>query len=400
MTASLATPLVPTSPSGPDAIPFAHTCAGAPEEAARQLADRLLSCRPSGVLFFCSAEYDLDALGQALERHFGGVPLCGCTTAGELTTEGYARGGVVAIGFPDRDFAFAHAVIDDLDNVSLPAAQTLVDTLLGECQAARVAPLKGHSFAVTLLDGLSASEEQVLATLNAALAGIPHFGGSAGDDKLGGTHVYGGGRFHSAAAAVVMLNTRLDFEVFSTHHLRPRSEKLVVTAVDRERRRVLELNAEPAALEYARLVGVPVEALDAEVFARHPLAVKLNERSYVRAIQRVNPDHSLSFYCAVENGIVLTAMAPTPLLGGLEAGLETLAERLGEPGLVIGCDCCLRRLEVNQDGLLPQARSLLSRYRVVGFNTYGEHYDGLHLNQTFTGVYLGRPPRTRPGEQA
>src|SRR5690554_3855416 len=144
MTASLATPLVPTSPSGPDAIPFAHTCAGAPEEAARQLADHLLSCRPSGVLFFCSAEYDLDALGQALERHFGGVPLCGCTTAGELTTQGYARGGVVAIGFPDRDFAFAHAVIDDLDNVSLPAAQTLVDTLLGECQAARVAPLRSE----------------------------------------------------------------------------------------------------------------------------------------------------------------------------------------------------------------------------------------------------------------
>ena len=188
MTASIATPLMPISASGMDTIPFAHTRATAPEEAARQLADQLLPCLPSGVLFFCSAEYELAALGQALEDYFGDVALCGCTTAGEMTDDGYARNGVVAIAFPRSDFAFAHALIDDLDKVDLLDTQALVDSLLGACQMAGVAPLKGHTFVMTLLDGLSASEEQVLATLNAALAGIPHFGGSAGDDnRLSGT---------------------------------------------------------------------------------------------------------------------------------------------------------------------------------------------------------------------
>ena len=90
----------------------------------------------------------------------------------------------------------------------------------------------------------------LLSALGAALGSIPHFGGSAGDDNhLTRTHVYYGGRFHAHAAVVVMVNTWLDFEVFTTHHLQPRQEKLIVTAADSARRTVIELNAEPAAVD-------------------------------------------------------------------------------------------------------------------------------------------------------
>ncbi|MCG6658195.1 GfdT protein [Halomonas campisalis] len=362
--------------------------------AAQDLARRLLHPWLGSVLFFCSAEYDLEALGQALEQHFGGVTLCGCTTAGEITDEGYSRGGITAIGFDQRDFAVDYAVIDDLEGVSLLAAQQLTDRLLDNCRQAGIAPIKEHTFALTLLDGLSASEERVLATLNAALGSIPHFGGSAGDDnRLAGTHVYGNGRFRAGAAVVVMVNTVLDFEVFTTHHLRSLDDKLVVTAADREHRRVIELNAEPAAEEYARLVGCQVDDLDEETFARHPLAVRLHDHAYVRSIQRVNEDLSLSFYCAVENGIVLTAMRAAPILDDLRDVLDEIIARLGSPRLVIGCDCFLRRLEIEADGVSDAASALLRAYRVVGFNTYGEQCNGMHLNQTFTGVVIGQTRR-------
>ncbi|MFC3285033.1 nitric oxide-sensing protein NosP [Litchfieldella rifensis] len=378
-----------------DAVLVAQSRSRDPDMAAQDLARSLLHPWLGGVLFFCSAEYDLDALGQALEQHFGGVTLCGCTTAGEITDEGYGRGGITAIGFDQRDFALDYAVIDDLDEVSLLAAQQLTDRLLDHCRQAGIAPIKDHTFALTLLDGLSASEERVLATLNAALGSIPHFGGSAGDDnRLAGTHVYGGGRFRTGAAVVVMLNTVLDFEVFTTHHLRPLDDKLVVTEADRENRRVIELNAEPAAEEYARLVGCRVEELDDETFARHPLAVRLHDHAYVRSIQRVNEDLSLSFYCAVENGIVLTAMRAAPILDDLRDALDGIVARLGPPRLVIGCDCFLRRLEIESDGESDAASALLRAYRVVGFNTYGEQCNGMHLNQTFTGVVIGQSRRS------
>ena len=34
---------------------------------------------------------------------------------------------------------------------------------------------------------------------------------------------------------------------------------------------------------------------------------------------------------------------------------------------------------------------LLAENQVVGFTTYGEQFNGMHVNQTFTGVALGYP---------
>src|SRR5574343_236256 len=242
------------------------------ELAAQELARQLIHPYLGFVLFFCSAEYDLDGLGQALEAHFGGVSLVGCTSAGEITPQGYGRGCVVALGFDLRRFSIASALIDEMERFNLLDAQHLVDGLVKDCRSNELASIKGHSFALTLLDGLSSREELVLGALSAALGSIPHFGGSAGDDNhLTHTHVYHDGRFHSGAAVVVLFNTWLDFEVFSTHHIQPSGETLVVTRADSASRRVYELNAAPAAQEYAELIGVPLDALDHRVFAAYPL---------------------------------------------------------------------------------------------------------------------------------
>ncbi|MBC8648608.1 GfdT protein [Pseudomonas sp. MTM4] len=362
------------------------------ETVAQDLARQLIHPHLGFVLFFCSAEYDLPALADALQQYFGGVRLVGCTSAGEITAQGYSRSCVSAIGFDHRNFSIACELIDEMERFSLVDAQQMVERLGSACRSNSLAPIKDHSFALTLLDGLSSREEQVLAALSAAFGSIPHFGGSAGDDNhLADTHVYYDGKFHNGAAIVVLINTWLDFEVFTTHHILPNGEKLVVTQADSNGRRVFELNAEPAAEEYARLIGVHVADLDHRLFAAHPLAVRINEQYYVRSIQKVNEDLSLTFYCAVENGIVLTAMQPGPLMPNLEALFRRLENRLGPPLLTIGCDCFLRRLEIEANGASEQVSAFLKRQQVIGFNTYGEQFNGMHINQTFTGVAIGRP---------
>jgi hypothetical protein len=374
-----------------DGVVMAMSTATEPEQVAQELARQLIHPHLGFVLFFCSAQYDLDVLGPTLEQYFGGIGLVGCTSAGEITQQGYGRNCVTAVGFDHRSFSIASALIDEMERFSLIDAQQLVERLVSDCRNNALAPIKDHCFALTLLDGLSSREELVLAALSAALGSIPHFGGSAGDDlHLSRTYVYYGGAFHVGAAVVVLVNTQLDFEVFSTHHVEPTPVKLVVTQADSASRRVLELNAEPAAAEYARLIGVPLEALDVGTFAAHPLAVRINEHYYVRSIQRVNDDLSLSFYCAVENGIVLTAMTPGPLTPNLQGLFTRLHDRLGPPLLTIGCDCFLRRLEVERTDEVAQTSSLYQEQRVIGFNSYGEQFNGMHINQTFTGVAIGR----------
>ena len=375
-----------------EGITTAVSFARAVDDVAQDLAQQLCSANVGFVLFFCSAEYDLPALSSALAAYFTDIKLVGCTTAGEISSEGYGRGCISAIGFDRQHFSVASVLIDQMERFSLYDAQELVESLVSECRSNAVAPIKDHSFALTLLDGLSSREEVVLAALSAALGSIPHFGGSAGDDNhLTHTHVYFDGQFHNGAAVVVLINTHLDFEVFTTHHLQPSTEKLVVTKVDSDSRRVLEFNAEPAAKEYARLIGCRLDELDMHLFASYPLAVKISDRYYPRAIQQTNSDHSLTFYCAVENGIVLTAMHTSSLLDNVNQVFQGLNQRLGEPLITIGCDCFLRRLEIDTKGGQQAIEEVLKKQNVIGFNTYGEQFNGMHINQTFTGVAIGRP---------
>lgn len=363
-----------------------------PMLAATNLASQLNHEHLGCVLFFCSAEYDLGRLGIALEHVFDGVRISGCTSAGEITPDGYGRGCITAIGFDRRYFSIDCALISELERFTLHDAQGVIDSLLSTCRDDDLAPVKGNTFAITLLDGLSSREELVLATLNAALGTIPQFGGSAGDDeRLANTHVFFDGQFHTGAATVMLVNTPLDFRVFSTHHMEAREEKLVVTHADAKSRTVYELNAEPAAEAYARAVGVTVEELDRKVFALRPMGVRIGGHYFVRSVQRVNADKSLTFYCAVETGIVMTAMEPGSLLDSVRTQIEASERVVGPPLVTIGCDCFLRRLEAEFTGVVDEVSDFLRHHKVIGFNTYGEQFDGMHINQTFTGVVIGQP---------
>ena len=54
----------------------------------------------------------------------------------------------------------------------------------------------------------------------------------------------------------------------------------------------------------------------------------------------------------------------------------------------------LRRLDADSRQLRQGVAELYRRYSVVGFETYGEQFRAMHLNQTFTGIAIGRAPES------
>jgi len=360
-----------------------------PSLAAHELAKQLADPDIAFVLFFCSAHYNLAKLSYALNEIFPAVELTGCTTAGEITPFGYSRGSITAIGFSSEHFSIRARSISDLQRFALGDAQSLVTSMRQTCDPRLK---ESESFAITLVDGLSIDEEIFLATLNAALGSTKSFGGSAGDDvSLAKTYVFYNGAFHDNAAVVLMVTTDLPFKVFSTHHLQPTNTKLIVTETDNSSRCVTELNAVPASLAYAQSLSVELDQLDADRCTLNPLAVKLGDAYYIRSIQSIESDHSLKFFCAMETGLVLTKMEPTELYDNLLIEFKFLEESLGQPGLIIGCDCFLRRCEAELKGDASRISDLLQQNNVIGLNTYGEQLSGMHINQTFTGVAIGYP---------
>jgi hypothetical protein len=104
----------------------------------------------------------------------------------------------------------------------------------------------------------------------------------------------------------------------------------------------------------------------------------------------VNDDGSLSFFCAIDDGVVLTVAEPRDMVKSMEAEMEHLDEAVGGVDFVLGFECVLRRLDAENRQMKRKVSELYRRYHVVGFHTYGEQYNAMHLNQTFTGVAIGR----------
>ncbi len=362
-----------------------------PAEAVRELHEGIAQPEMGLAVFFCSAGYDLDVLAGELGRRFAGVEIIGCTTAGEITPVGYRDGAITGFSIAAADCCAVTARIDGLSGFQISNGQTMADALIARLAQRGAGALLPHSFAMLLIDGMSANQETVLSAIHGRMDGIPIVGGSAGDDlRLQRTHVYHQGRFHTDAAVLTLVRLRQPVKIFHSQHFYSTDTRLVVTQADPERRIVSEINAEPAALEYARIIGIDVSELTPAVFAERPVMVKAGGEFYVRSIQRANEDGSLTFFCAIDEGVVLRLARHEDIVLQLRALFGAIHADIGPPELVIGFDCVLRNLEVERRQLRQVAGRLLTENNVVGFSSYGEQFAGMHVNQTFTGVAIGR----------
>lgn len=241
-----------------------------------------------------------------------------------------------------------------------------------------------------MIDGLCRHEESVARALHDGLGGIAMVGGSAGDGlAFHDTAVLFEGSFHTDSAVLMLAATPHPFTTFKTQHFVSGTRGLVLTGAIPEKRIATEINGFPAAEEYARTIGVDVSQLTPSVFSAHPMVVKIGGADFVRSIQKANPDGSLTFFCAIDEGIVFNVAKSLDFIGNLNALFDDIEQRIGPPRVVIGCDCILRRLELMENGGIDKVSTILREHNVVGFSSYGEQFRGIHVNQTFTGIAIG-----------
>lgn len=361
------------------------------EVAAEELLGNLSPRESALTTFFASSRYNLRSLEEHLRALSDGAPVIGCTTAGEIAPHGYSRNSITGFSLPSSRFRSFAKLIPDLDRTDIGDIARIGETVQRQVESARQTDPGLKAFAFLLIDGLSVQEERLVGHLHASLKGIPLVGGSAGDDlAFERTHVFFEGRFLSNAAVLAVCLTRLPFTAFKTQHFEPTEQKLVITDSDPKTRTVYEINGLPAAQAYAELVGCNVDELNPSVFSAHPVMLRIGGQHFVRSIQRRNPDDSLTFYCAIDTGLVLSIGRGVDLVDNLKAALGRASRQVISPELIITCECVLRRLEVFEKGLDADVGRILSSHRAIGFHSYGEQFDSIHVNQTFSGIAIGQ----------
>lgn len=361
-------------------------------QAARELRVALDQPGIKLAVFYCASDMNLPVLAAALRREFGDINLIGCTTAGEITPQGYLAGSLTgfSLASDDLDVVTRAIRLDPFDSAACGAEVQAQVAALGTRNSR--APGPTDTFAFLLIDGLAMQEELVVSCVHQNLHGIDLIGGSAADDtRFGATHLYHRGQFHQRIALLSLIRTSLPFMAFRAQHFVHSEKRMVVTRADPARRVVFEVNGKPAAKEFARLVGLQTEELTPMIFATHPVVVRIGGQYFVRSIAKVNEDDSLTFFCAIDEGIVLTIAKGVDMVDNLREAFDRVRSTIGQPQLVLGCDCILRRMESERDGIKDKIGSIFADNNVIGFATYGEQFNSMHVNQTFTGIAIGEP---------
>ena len=366
------------------------------------LATRVRALDPAfGLIWFSSGRHAAAALVEGLRERVPHFRYGGCSTSGEITPDGHQERGVLVLLLPrthfrvlSRRFDAVHAL--GMEAIARQAAETRLRFLAGGedyLPASTPAPAPESVFAMCLIDGLAYAEEAVTTALDRGLDGLPLIGGSAGDDLgFSRTDLIGheGGAF-THGALLLLIECRLPFRLFTDNNFVPTEHRLVVTDSDPERRIVHEFNAEPAADAYAHAIGMETASLDPRTFASHALVVRVGGEYYARSIQRVNPDGSLTFFCAIDDGLVLTVARSEGMVRATRKAIESVEAELGPLGALFGFDCVYRRLDARHRNVTARVETLYREKGFVGFNTYGEQFRSMHINQTFTGVAVAAP---------
>ncbi len=347
---------------------------------------------PDVVLAFSSTRQAPDAVHAALAARFPTSLVVGCTTTGEHVDGAHARGSLTLAGLTTPNVRWTAETLTDLAHFTperAKAAATRAFETLG-VDPAQLDPRE--LVAVLFIDGLSRREEAVAAAVSDALDGVSLVGGSAGDDlAFQRTHVFGpGGAATDAAVLLVGRGPAGFFRIVKHQHFTTRPITLAVTKADPAQRRVYELDGYPAAQAYARALGIPRERLDGEASFLNPVLVTVQGQRFVRSVQAIHDDDSLSFYCAVDEGWVFDLAGHQEMVDALRADLEHFTRGGRRPAFLLAFNCILRALEAEKRGLHESLGALVggAADAYVGFDTYGETLDGLHINQTFVALGL------------
>jgi len=342
---------------------------------------------PKLAIFFVSSSYNLDEIKVHLREIEKIVPLAVCTTSGEIANRRMIENSMTCQLYCGEEFSidrFLFTDIKDFPNSSHADKLKEIEIL--------ASPHSAHdTFGILLIDGLSVKEEIVTGCLGNSLGNIELIGGSAGDHlNFSQTFIFDGNDFIENSAIFILINTTRKFKLFKSQHFIPTDDKFVITSANPAERIVYEINGIPATDAMCNFLNISKDELTPEVFGKYPLMINIAGEYYVRSMQQANEDKSITFFCAIEEGLVMMIAGKGDIYSCNTNFIKEAIDDLGEIDCSLFFECILRKLEIEE---LPlEARNNIDKQyefcHSTGFYTYGEQYKSVHINQTITGVFF------------
>ena len=384
------------------------------KKAARQALETIKEHPLSLVQVFASPHYDPEALLRGIRQVVGPAPLIGASAAREICNGVQGRVVVVlALASPYLRVKVAvgrgvsqdwqRAVIEAIASPDIApyfyCPQNVMGSLLS-CQSESAFALLFSPGATRTADSRSF---QILETLHRLSQGrLPIMWGNSADDRpLEGNYVFSGAEVYHDSILVAVVETSLTFGISLAHSFRPTSPRATVTLA--RGLEVLELDGQPAADVYCRMLQLPREALAGKHLALtngRPLEI-LDPSGQINVAPCFTDSGGVRFTQPAPEAACLTLMPAAhdhPVAAGGEALRKALWRgSIMDPGLALVFSCALRnrtlgsRLGEEISGMMD----LAPQVPIVGFCScagQGLADDGVnrHHNEVIAVLALGR----------
>ncbi|MFH1062361.1 MAG: FIST N-terminal domain-containing protein [Candidatus Omnitrophota bacterium] len=362
--------------------------------AARNAIEQLGSSQPNLVFVFASSRFDHPQLIRGIKSVIPNCPLVGCSTAGEITSQGPDKKSVIVLAIESNSLHAAVGLGKKLSKDSRRAGQEVAHDVIVKTRQG----LPRHAF-MMLADGLSGNGVDIIRGVQEVLGtSFPIVGGSAADDFLfANTFQFYDENVYQDSVCGILFSGDISIGIGARHGWYPLGKPRIVTAADHNI--IKKLDGKPAARIYEDYFGKRVADLRNEPMARmsvmYPLGMSIpeEEECIIRNAMKVDAEGSL--ICAGEVPVgseirVMMGSKETALKAAQKAAEIALgALRKKKASLVFVFDSVSRErlfglkskeeIEVVQKIFGPDTP-------IVGFYTYGEQAPlgaTINLGQTF-----------------
>ncbi len=349
------------------------------------------------VIFFVSSSYDQRIISKCINNYcsenkaYIDVEFIGCTSSGEITPDGVRSKSFTAMSIAGKNVEIGVGVCKRLSYNPIGSGKHGVEKACFQLGIKTEDINSKNYVGLVLVDGLQKSEEYLMLGMSKAARLLKIAGGSAGDDyNFKKAYIHARRNVYEDAAVILIIKTDTPFKIMQASSYIPTEKKLKVTSADIEERLVYKFNNKPAAEEYSKLLGISVQELNRDTFMSYPIAINVGDSYFVRSPLKVEENGALRFFCQVLEGSTVTLMRPGEMVDEVKDIISKAKSDLGDIGAVIAFNCILRYHKLLKLGNLKESFEALQTLPVIGFNTYGEQYNGLHINQTLTLLIFGK----------
>lgn len=330
------------------------------------------------LVVFSAEGHDLDQLLAGINDRSGGVPLIGCSTAGEIAAHGPDDASVVVTALGGAGFTVSTGVAKQIEGNLREAGAAAASCMPDD-------PGSPHRVLMLLTDGLSGDQQEIVRGAYSVVgAGVPLVGGCAGDDlKMKSTYQFYGREVLTDAVVAAAIESDAPFGIGVCHGWRTVGTPMLTTKSSNNR--VYEIDDEPALDVYLRAWNPPADAHhDAAAFTQfaltHPLGLESPSGEHqVRFIGDANfEDRSLGCIAEVPQGSLVWLMEGDShsVLAATDTACRLAFDGLGgaAPIGAIAFDCIARKGILGDAGVKEEVDRIANNAAapVAGFYTYGE----------------------------